>query len=163
MEYAGMRGSDFTAGGESRRCARPGALCSATATSGTASRGRHCRSTLPLAGIDCHSLGIYTVVLVPLLSVSATMTVSSRATRHGACDNNSAGTRRTLHMGFACSKCARRVVGPGVGPASALYGCITTGLRGPSCIFWAGLTLPHRRQASDRYIISLAPADFTVE
>jgi hypothetical protein len=109
MEYAGVRGSDFTTGGEPRRCVRPGALCSATATSGTASHGRVCRSILPLAGIDRHSLGIYIVVLLPLLSVSAAMTVSPRATRHGACDNNTAGTRRALHMGFACSKCARRL------------------------------------------------------
>jgi ABC-type multidrug transport system fused ATPase/permease subunit len=43
---------------------------------GRPSPGRHCHSTLTLAVIDCHSLGIYTVILLPLLSCSAKMTVS---------------------------------------------------------------------------------------
>jgi hypothetical protein len=34
------------------------------------SRGRRCHSTLSLTVIGCHSLGIYTVILLPLLSFS---------------------------------------------------------------------------------------------
>ena len=41
------------------------------------SPGRHCHSTRSLAGIGCHPAGIYTAVLLLLLSVSAKMTVSS--------------------------------------------------------------------------------------
>ena len=44
----------------------------ASASSGSArsrpSHGRVCHSTLSLTAIGCHSLGIYTVVLLPLLS-----------------------------------------------------------------------------------------------
>jgi hypothetical protein len=43
------------------------------------STGRHCRSTLSLTEIDCHSLGIYTVVLLPLLSFSSNITASPMA------------------------------------------------------------------------------------
>ena len=43
-----------------------------------ASLGRHCHSTLSLAVVDCHSLGIYEIVMLPLLSFSAKMTVSPR-------------------------------------------------------------------------------------
>jgi hypothetical protein len=43
---------------------------------GSPSRGRHCHSALSLTVIDCHFLGIYTVVL---LSFSIKMTVSPRA------------------------------------------------------------------------------------
>jgi hypothetical protein len=39
-----------------------------------ASHGRHGHSTLSLAAIDCHSLGIYTVILRSLLSFSVKMT-----------------------------------------------------------------------------------------
>ena len=42
---------------------------------GDTSPGRHCHSTLSLAVIDCSSLGIYTVILLSLLSLSAKMTV----------------------------------------------------------------------------------------
>ena len=35
----------------------------------------------------------------------------------------------------------RRQVGPEVGPTSAFYSCIPTGMHGPTCIFWANLTL----------------------
>jgi hypothetical protein len=45
-----------------------------------ASHGQHCHSTLPLTTIGCHSLGIYPVILLSLLSFSAKMTVSPRAT-----------------------------------------------------------------------------------
>ena len=38
--------------------------------------GRHCHSTRSLSVIDCHSLGIYTVILLPLLSFFVEMTVS---------------------------------------------------------------------------------------
>ena len=48
---------------------------------GERSPGRHCHSTLPLAVIDCHCLGIYTVILLPLLSFSAKMIVSPWARR----------------------------------------------------------------------------------
>ena len=48
---------------------------------GLASHGRHCHSTLPLyAAIGCRSLRIYAVILQPLLSFSARMTVSPSAT-----------------------------------------------------------------------------------
>jgi hypothetical protein len=39
---------------------------------------RHCHSTRSLTAIDCHSLGIYTVVLLPLLPFSVEMKVSPR-------------------------------------------------------------------------------------
>ena len=45
---------------------------------GPTTHGRHCHSTLSLNAIDCHSLEIYTVILLPLLSVSIKMTVPSR-------------------------------------------------------------------------------------
>jgi hypothetical protein len=32
-------------------------------------------------------------------------------------------------------------VGPEVGPTSAFYSCIPTGMHGPTYIFWANLTL----------------------
>ena len=31
-------------------------------------------------------------------------------------------------------------VGPEIGPTSAFYSCILTGMHGPACIFWANLT-----------------------
>jgi hypothetical protein len=37
-------------------------------------------------------------------------------------------------------KCERRHVGPEVGPTSALCTCISTGMRGQTCICWANLT-----------------------
>jgi hypothetical protein len=45
------------------------------------SPGRHCHSTLSLAVIDCHSLGIYILILLPLLSFlpKSKMTVSPLA------------------------------------------------------------------------------------
>jgi hypothetical protein len=33
----------------------------------------------------------------------------------------------------------RRQVGPEVGPTAAFYSCISTGMHGPICIFWANL------------------------
>jgi hypothetical protein len=33
----------------------------------------------------------------------------------------------------------KRQVGPEVGPTSAFYSCILTGMHGPTCIFWAPL------------------------
>jgi hypothetical protein len=36
----------------------------------------------------------------------------------------------------------RKKVGPEVGPTSAFYTCIPTGMRGAACIFWASLTPP---------------------
>ena len=47
------------------------------------SKGRHCRSTLSLAVLDGHSLGIYTVILVSLLSFSAEMKVPPKAISEG--------------------------------------------------------------------------------
>jgi hypothetical protein len=44
------------------------------------SPGRHCHSTLSLIVVGCHSLGIYTVVLLSLLSFSVKMTMSPLAT-----------------------------------------------------------------------------------
>ena len=40
--------------------------------------GRRCHSSLPLAAIDGHCLGIYTVILLPLLSLSAEMMAPPR-------------------------------------------------------------------------------------
>jgi hypothetical protein len=45
-----------------------------------ASPGRHCHSTLASAGIGGHSLVVYTLILLPLLSFSVRVTVSPRAT-----------------------------------------------------------------------------------
>ena len=39
------------------------------------SHGRHCRSTRSLTATDCHSLGIFTVILLPMLSLAVKMTV----------------------------------------------------------------------------------------
>jgi hypothetical protein len=39
------------------------------------------------AGIDCHCLGIYTVILMPLLSFSSKMTVSPLASQQAAKPN----------------------------------------------------------------------------
>ena len=59
------------------RAARAATATSARAASRSApSPGRHCHSTLSLAVIDRHSLGIYTVILLPLLPFSVKMTVS---------------------------------------------------------------------------------------
>jgi hypothetical protein len=43
--------------------------------------GRHRHSALPLTVLDCHSLGIYTLILLPSLSFSVEMTVLPRAGR----------------------------------------------------------------------------------
>ena len=43
------------------------------------SPGRHCHSTLSVSVIGCHSLGIYTVVLLSSLPFSVRMTASPRA------------------------------------------------------------------------------------
>ena len=51
--------------------------------SGKISPGRHCHSTLSSAVVGCHSLGIYIVVLLPLLSLSVKMTASPRANGAG--------------------------------------------------------------------------------
>jgi hypothetical protein len=56
----------------------PGAALFFWGKMGPTTHGRHCHSTLSLTAIDCHSLGIYTVILLPLLSVSIKMTVPSR-------------------------------------------------------------------------------------
>ena len=50
-------------------------LHSVSELSGELSPGRHCYSTVSLAVIGCHCLGIYTVILLPLLLVSVEMTV----------------------------------------------------------------------------------------
>ena len=47
--------------------------------------GRACHSTLASAVIGCHSLGIYRLILLPLRSYSAKMTLSSRATANRSC------------------------------------------------------------------------------
>ena len=47
------------------------------------SPGRHCHSTLALAVFACHSLGVYTLILLPLLSFSVKMIVSPWATLLG--------------------------------------------------------------------------------
>jgi hypothetical protein len=39
-------------------------------------------------------------------------------------------------MGLAVRKCQ---VGPEVGPTSASYSCVPTGVHGPACVFWANL------------------------
>jgi myosin-7 len=56
-------------------------LCTAHGMAGECSPGRHCHSTLSLSVIGCHSLGIYTVILLSLLSLSAKMTASPLARR----------------------------------------------------------------------------------
>ena len=43
------------------------------------SPGRHCHSMLSLTVVDCHSLAIYTLLLLSLLSFAVKMTVSPRA------------------------------------------------------------------------------------
>jgi hypothetical protein len=49
------------------------------APAGAASHGRHCHSTLLLAVVDCHCLGIHTVVLLSLLPFSVKITVPPTA------------------------------------------------------------------------------------
>jgi hypothetical protein len=46
---------------------------------GGSSHGRHCHSTQSSTAIDCHSSGIYTLILLSLRSFSVKMTVSSMA------------------------------------------------------------------------------------
>ena len=53
----------------------PPARAAALYTELQASPGRHRHSTLPLAGIGCHCLGVYTVISRSLLSISVEMTV----------------------------------------------------------------------------------------
>ena len=55
--------------------------CSPIRTSAAPGPGRHCYSGLSLAVIDCPSLGIYTVILLALLSFSVKMTASPPASR----------------------------------------------------------------------------------
>ena len=55
-----------------------GASCSAPGV-GPPGHGRHCHSTGSLAASDCHSLGTYILILLPLLSFSVKMTVSPSA------------------------------------------------------------------------------------
>jgi hypothetical protein len=55
--------------------------CSTASPTRSASRsGRCCHSTLPLTAIGCHCLGIHTLILLSLLSLSATMIVPPWAT-----------------------------------------------------------------------------------
>jgi hypothetical protein len=42
--------------------------------------------------------------------------------------------------GAALGKVRKSRVGPEAGPTSAFYSCIPTGMRGPTCVFWASLT-----------------------
>ena len=51
-----------------------------------ASTGRHCHSTLPLTVTGCRCLGIFTGILLSLLSFSAGMTVSPSAAAGGGGD-----------------------------------------------------------------------------
>jgi hypothetical protein len=67
------RGGD-AAGRPPGRQVRPGLF-----TEAAVARGDTCHSTLSLAVIDCHSLGIYAVVLLSLRSFSVEMTASPRA------------------------------------------------------------------------------------
>ena len=55
---------------------RPPSRASASPTS----HGWHGHSTLPLSVIDCHSLGIYTLIVLSLLPFSVKMTMSPRIT-----------------------------------------------------------------------------------
>jgi hypothetical protein len=41
---------------------------------------------------------------------------------------------------YALTEVRKTQVGPEVGPTSAFYGCIPTGMYGPTTIFWANLT-----------------------
>jgi hypothetical protein len=84
-----------------------------------ASHGRHCHSTLSLTGIDCPSLGVYTVILLSLLSFSVIMTVSGyRRRRSPACAktprrprgptvNRSASPGRVCHLNLFNTICDR--------------------------------------------------------
>ena len=47
---------------------------------GMLSHGRHCHSTRSLVVIGCHPFGIYTVILLSLLSFSVKMTVPASST-----------------------------------------------------------------------------------
>jgi hypothetical protein len=94
-KYTGRRATDFTAGGcqvrhgfaEGILCQQFGFACVGVLRHGThittkdcrsegmvseitggRSPGRHCHSALSLAAIDYHSRGIYTVILLSLLS-----------------------------------------------------------------------------------------------
>ena len=50
-------------------------------------------------------------------------------------------------------KTPRRQAGPDVGPTSALYSCVPTGVHGPTCICWANLTA-FLLQSRNRYMSS---------
>ena len=69
-----LRSARGLPGDARQRCAARGAALERLPLEGCP--GRHCHSARPLAVIDCHSVGIYTGVLLPLLSFSAKMTVS---------------------------------------------------------------------------------------
>ena len=68
---------------------------------GTTSPGRHCHFTLSLTVIACHSLGIYTPIL---LSYSVKMTVSPQA-RPRCCSSTRCSTRCSASTS---SRCRRR-------------------------------------------------------
>ena len=63
------------------------------------SQGRHCHSTLSVTVIDCHSLGIYTVILHPLLLFSVKMTVCRPVARHDGQDPFHQPSRLRCHRG----------------------------------------------------------------
>jgi hypothetical protein len=56
-----------------------------------ASPGRHCYSTLSLTATDCHSLGIYAVILLSLPPLSVQMTLSPTAIAGGEPGGGSGG------------------------------------------------------------------------
>ena len=55
----------------------------------------------------------------------------------------------TTPGGYTTPICERRQAGPEVGPTSAFYSCIPTGMYGPTCIIWWNLT-PFSLEASSR-------------
>jgi hypothetical protein len=103
----------------------------ARAEFGQGGRGRHCYSTLSLTVISWHSLGLYTVILLLLLSFYVEMTVSpwarpggardarqlrplpprKRATRAGAAPSLPPRPGRTLVKGLEKWKPTHRAVG----------------------------------------------------
>jgi hypothetical protein len=58
----------------------------------------------------------------------------------GGSDGHSRRLRSMLRYDPDADRCERRQVDPEVGPTSAFYSCIPTGMHGPNYILWANLT-----------------------
>ena len=76
---------------------------------------------------------------------SGAMQAAGGAEQEPAAGEPAAEPQRTLwdaveEAGAPSREREGRQVGPEVGPTSAFYSCVPTGMHGPTCIFWANLT-----------------------